>query len=81
VSGVVVDLGCQPQREDVSIERLVERFAPYVLYGFDPAASEELKFDIDKTLVFVSTAAAWTEDGTVAFSPAETRTRARWGVT
>ena len=33
---IVVDLGCFPHRGEISIEPLVERYHPDVLYGFDP---------------------------------------------
>ncbi len=66
---VVVDLGCQKQRIDRSIEPLVERFAPQRLLGFDPAARSPLRYDLDQTEVVVRRSAAWTHDGTKMFSP------------
>lgn len=33
---IVVDLGCYPHGHEVSIEHLIKRFMPDVLYGFDP---------------------------------------------
>jgi FkbM family methyltransferase len=65
---IVVDLGCERHDRDWSMELLVGRFSPHVLYGFDPAAIEELKFNIGDTLAFVSPLAAWTDDGIVEFS-------------
>ncbi len=66
---VVVDLGCQKQRIDRSIEPLVERFAPDRLLGFDPAARSPLRYELDQTEIVVKRSAAWTHDGTKMFAP------------
>ncbi len=65
---IVVDLGCETQMTDRSIEPLVERFAPDLLLGFDPAATPPLQSVVSGTHVVVERKAAWVEDGTVEFS-------------
>ncbi len=65
---VVVDLGCEPQRIDRSIEPLVDRFAPDVLFGFDPAATPPFDFACGDSRVVVEESAAWVRAGTVLFS-------------
>lgn len=65
----VIDVGCARYGGDYSIERLIEEFHPYVLYGFDPAWQVDM-FDPPAdllTTVHVSTEAAWTFDGHVRF--------------
>ncbi len=64
----VIDLGCQPQRIDRSIEPLVERFQPETLLGFDPAATPPFEFAVGDTEVVIEKTAAWVQDGTVEFS-------------
>jgi len=46
--------------------RLIDRFQPSVLYGFDPQ-SQDGQARIRGTLVVVSSAAAWIHDGAVQF--------------
>ncbi len=64
----MVDLGCQPQRIDRSIEPLIDRFAPAMLYGFDPAASPPFRYKNGQTMVRLDRSAAWVHNGTLQFS-------------
>ena len=66
---IVVDLGCFPHRHEVSIEPLVKRYRPDVLYGFDPwpdLAEGELR--IGDSRVVLERTAAWIEDGVIEFA-------------
>jgi FkbM family methyltransferase len=66
---IVVDLGCFPHRDEISIERLVERYHPDVLYGFDPwPALVEGEAYVDGTRVVLERKAAWIEDGEIEFA-------------
>jgi len=66
---IVVDLGCYPHRDEISIEPLVERFRPDVLYGFDPwPALVEGETDVNGTRVVLQRKAAWIEDGEIEFA-------------
>jgi FkbM family methyltransferase len=66
---IVVDLGCFPHRDEISIERLVERYHPDVLYGFDPwPALVEGETYVDGTRVVLERRAAWVEDGEIEFA-------------
>ena len=66
---IVVDLGCFPHRDEISIERLVERYRPDVLYGFDPwPALVESETVFEGTRVVLQRKAAWIEDGEVEFA-------------
>ena len=66
---IVVDLGCFPHRDEISIEPLIERYRPEVLYGFDPwPALVEGETDLDGTRVVLARKAAWTEDGEIEFA-------------
>lgn len=66
---IVVDVGCARYGADYSIERLIEEFKPDFLFGFDPNWSPEMFIPGDdlKTLVDITTAAAWTYDGEIGF--------------
>jgi FkbM family methyltransferase len=80
---IVVDVGCARYGQDFSIERLIERFRPRKLYGFDPnlpqwetpflrseAAiwSAELgAYLVGETTVRLERMAAWTYDGEIGF--------------
>lgn len=66
---IVVDLGCCTYGADESVEMLIERFAPHVLFGFD--ASSTLKDGVDwirSTTCVFSRRAAWTYDGEIGFN-------------
>ena len=68
-TGIVVDLGCFPHRDEISLEPLLERFRPAVLYGFDPwpqLVDGETK--VQGTRVVLARKAAWVEDGLVEFA-------------
>jgi FkbM family methyltransferase len=66
---IVVDLGCFPHRDEISIEPLVERYHPDVLYGFDPwPGLVEGETDLDGTKVVLERRAAWVEDGEIEFA-------------
>jgi FkbM family methyltransferase len=66
---IVVDLGCFPHRDEISIEPLIDRFRPDVLYGFDPwPALVEGEFAADGTRVVLERKAAWIEDGEIEFA-------------
>jgi FkbM family methyltransferase len=69
---IVIDVGCARYGADYSIERLIEEFHPYVLYGFDPAWKADMfEPPVDlQTTVHISTEAAWTHDGHVNFRAA-----------
>lgn len=63
---IVVDLGCFPHRHEVSIEPLIERFRPEILYGFDPWPElVEAERRVGGTLVVLERKAAWIEDGEI----------------
>lgn len=72
---IVVDLGCYPHGHEVSIERLIERYMPDILYGFDPYPEliEGVTFEtIDKhgarhhrVRIELQRKAAWTYDGEI----------------
>jgi FkbM family methyltransferase len=68
-TGIVVDLGCFPHRDEISIEPLIERYRPAVLYGFDPwPALVEGETDVGGTRVVLERKAAWIEDGEIEFA-------------
>ena len=66
---IVVDLGCFPHRDEISIEPLVRRYRPDVLYGFDPwPALVEGETEFEGTRVILSRKAAWIADGEIEFA-------------
>lgn len=66
---IVVDLGCFPHRDEISIEPLVRRFRPDVLYGFDPwPALVEGETELEGTRVILARKAAWIADGEIEFA-------------
>lgn len=62
---IVVDLGCKTYGEDASLIPLIDRFAPRVLYGFDPLLEYDATTTIDGTDVELRKKAAWLHDGTI----------------
>jgi FkbM family methyltransferase len=68
-SGIVVDLGCFPHRDEISLEPLLERLRPAVLYGFDPWPElVEGETQVEGTRVVLERKAAWIEDGEIEFA-------------
>ena len=68
-SGIVVDLGCFPHRDEISLEPLLERYRPAVLYGFDPWPElVEGEAVVEGTRVVLERKAAWVEDGRIEFA-------------
>ena len=66
---IVVDLGCFPHRHEVSIETLVKRYRPRVLYGFDPwPGLIEGETRLNGTRVILERKAAWIEDGVIEYA-------------
>jgi hypothetical protein len=66
---IVVDLGCFPHLDEISIEPLVARFRPDVLYGFDPwPGLVEGEKQLDGTRVILERKAAWIEEGEIEFA-------------
>lgn len=61
---IVVDLGCKTYGVDASLVPLIERFAPDILYGFDPLLEYDATTTIDGTDVDLRKKAAWLHDGT-----------------
>ena len=66
---IVVDLGCFPHLGEISIEPLVARFRPDVLYGFDPwPALVEGETRLGGTRVVLERKAAWIAEGEIEFA-------------
>ena len=66
---IVVDLGCFPHLDEISIEPLIARFQPDVLYGFDPwPALVEGETRVDGTRVILQRKAAWIDEGEIEFA-------------
>ena len=66
---IVVDLGCFPHRHEISIEPLVRRYRPDVLYGFDPwPALIEGETELEGARVILARKAAWVADGETEFA-------------
>jgi FkbM family methyltransferase len=64
VIDIVVDLGCRGYGEEESIRKLIERFNPTDLVGFDPLLQERYILDHYRgTKINLAQSAAWTEEG------------------
>lgn len=62
---VVVDLGCAPHEGDFSIERLIDRYNPLCLWGFDPLLVNDEDTRHKGTWVYLSKKVAWIGEGTM----------------
>jgi hypothetical protein len=73
---IVVDLGCQTYGTEESVLRLIERFNPQILYGFDPhpETPDAVKV-IGGTTVVTARKAAWVIDGARSVHVDATKTR------
>lgn len=71
---IAVDVGCATLGTEESMLRLIDRFRPEILYGFDPQAVEGVT-RIGDTEVVQRAQAAWVEDGFVSWESAFTRSR------
>lgn len=69
---IVVDVGCATHGSEESMQKLIDRFQPETLYGFDPHATEGVS-RIGDTPVVQYACAAWIEDGYVSWRPNVTR--------
>lgn len=65
----VVDLGCCDWGES-SVQKLIDRFHPETLYGYDPypEVNDGIQM-IRGTRVVIRNRAAWTHDGPLTFEP------------
>lgn len=71
---IVVDIGCCTWGQDSSVDRLIERFRPEVLYGFDPYFEvNDGTQELNGTRVQIYNQAAWVYDGEVDFVHDATR--------
>lgn len=66
---IVVDVGCMPHGNEESVYRLVERFNPEILFGFDPHPDlvEGIEWLPVGAFIVRRRAAAWTRTEPVAF--------------
>lgn len=65
---IVVDVGCKSHEAERSIEPLIERFKPNVIYGFDPhPQTQPGTYTEGDTLVVITREAAWAYDGMVGY--------------
>lgn len=72
---IAIDVGAAQHRDPVtSVERIIQRFDPPILYAFDPLASPYPP-RVGKTRVVTVRAAAWTHDGSLRFALDGTRSR------
>lgn len=63
---VVVDVGCAARAGDESVHKLIERFHPSLLIGYDPGA-RSATYEWHGTQVMIFPLAAWTHDGWVGW--------------
>jgi len=71
---IVIDVGCTYHPNADSVDYLLERFHPTVLYGFDPLVSER-NDTVGDTRVILTASAAWVRDGTIRFARDGARSR------
>lgn len=65
---IVIDVGCATYGGDESINYLVEKLSPLMLFGFDPDSRvHDRWWWRDGTLIVTERSAAWTHAGTVGF--------------
>lgn len=64
---IVVDIGSAEQGPEESVRKLIERFRPDALFGFDPQNGTRGNGSYLRTPIFLSSMAAWIYDGTVGF--------------
>lgn len=66
---IVVDVGCHPQPPEESVYKLARRFAPDILFGFDPFPDLREGIEVwSDVLIVRRRLAAATHDGHVLFS-------------
>lgn len=63
---VVIDVGCAARAGEESVHKLIERFHPRLLIGYDPGA-RDAEYTWHGTDVMIFAAAAWTRSGSVKF--------------
>ena len=80
---IVIDLGCatyEDYPEDESVLKLIDRFHPSVLFGFDPNPSLVTTAIFERGCrVLLERRAAWTYDGFIGFSVDWNRLRGTTG--
>lgn len=69
---VVIDIGCRRYGNDYSIERLIEKHKPVLLYGFDPNEQDRTD-EHEGTKIVVYRAAVWVHDGETSYVNPGTR--------
>lgn len=75
---IVIDVGCARYGQESSVDRLLERYEPDLLYGFDPNTErlEMVRAEFgDNDSLILSNAAAWVYDGHVRFVEEGLRSR------
>lgn len=61
---IVVDLGCHTHGDQDSIRKLIRRYKPRILFGFDPHPETVEGIErVDGSVVVIARIAAWTVDG------------------
>lgn len=72
---IVVDLGCYEHEVSDSVDYLVARFRPALLYGFDPLLERDHTRLVKRTRCVLRASAAWVHTGTLALHRNGTGTR------
>jgi hypothetical protein len=66
---IVVDVGCHPLGPEDSVYKLIDRFEPELLFGFDPYPEVEEGLEcVRETLVVRRRVAAWVWDGVLDYA-------------